>query len=184
MVHNISLWFLALVPFACHAGVAAVVCDPFYGSPTYTGCHEILYSDPGLARLDTREHGFLLPLTPRPSWWNDAQWDNRRYVPGVWANSMHGLLSHPPSRSLALPTNKSSLRPLPGACIIALIPSTLPSGDFATDTGRWFNIATDGAAILRACIREGTGGIQATGTIYWLKFQHFRSSCSIKRVLR
>lgn len=169
MIRKIWHTLVALIFFACQAQVAAVVCDPMYGTPIYTACHELLYNRPGIARFDSRDHGFMLPLTPRPPWWNDAQWDNRRYVPDTWFNGRHKPPSYLSWRSFASVANDTYFHPLPDACRIALIPGILASGEFATDTGRWSNIASDAAGVFPVCIRDRTGGIQATGIVYWPK---------------
>ena len=81
-----SLLVFALFSLLVHV-LAEPYCDPIYGLPSYVNCHNLLYDYPAIAHLDTRDHGFILPLFPKPTWWTSWQWENRRYLPETWANS-------------------------------------------------------------------------------------------------
>lgn len=158
MVRLVWIVALALVLDTFQAPVLATTCSKLYGLPSFQACHNLLYENPGIGHFDTRDHGFILPLTPKPTWWTPWQWENRRYVPEMWSNSGTVLSIH---KSLIF-TDVSCFSDV-GGCKIALVPILLADGSIGTDTSTWSAIAVEAIRILPVCSRMMSGGFQFIG---------------------
>ena len=97
MIFLSSIYFFRVTVFLIRMFPAAAespgdFCErDIYGQPSYSGCVDLLYGDPGrrsggIFRIDNDEHGFLLPFFGPSGHFTVNQWRHRVHLPEVWDN--------------------------------------------------------------------------------------------------